>query len=120
MYLESKIEVTYNDPSTISGQQTGIIRGYLGRVSILQADGGKEFNKLQANFAYITPEGAVIHQNAFTTEGAEMEQLWAAIKDGVPTDKTYQETETTKYYLAFMVVMAQTFGIGMDDITLVP
>src|SRR5210317_414227 len=98
MYLESKVEVTYNDPSSIAGQATGIVTGHLGSVSILPDDSGKEFNKLQANFAYAV-NGEAIHTNSFEVSGEDMEQLWAAVRPSVPKDETYQVTETTKYYI---------------------
>lgn len=119
MYLESKVEVTYNDPTSVAGQSTSIVRGVLGSVSILPDETGKQFNKLQANFAYTTTKGVAVHTNMFQTEGEEMETLWNAIKVGVPADQPYQVTEMTKYYLAFKVVMAQTFGISPDDISIV-
>jgi hypothetical protein len=119
MYLQSNIEVTYNDPKSIAGQATGIVRGVLGSVSILPTEDGTQFNKLQANFAYTTEEGVVIHNNMFETSGEEMEQLWQVVKPNVPVDATYQITEMTKYYIAFSIVMAQTFGISTDDISIV-
>lgn len=118
MYVKSKVAVTYNDG--IKSQASAIVEGHI--LSSAWTNG--EYNQLGFNFAYTSvadEEGnrTVLVKDGFTVDGDTIEQLYQAVKDSVPTDLTYAETQQYLHYLGFIQEMATTFEIAPSDIEIV-
>lgn len=118
MKVKTKIPVTYNDG--IKSQTSAIVEGHI--LSSAWTNG--EYNQLGFNFAYTTEpdeEGnrTVIVKDGFTVDGETIEQLYQAVKDSVPTDLTYAETQQYLHYLGFIQEMASTFEVTPADIEIV-
>lgn len=115
MKLRTKIEVTYN--AGVTGQETGIVEGYLENTALLD-----DFNTVGANYIYAKPVGEqveLITKGGFTVEGEQADQLYNAIKGSIPEGLEFRDTQRYTYYLAFVYEMANTFGIETTDIEIV-
>lgn len=113
MKIRTKIEVNYN--SGVAGTATGIVEGHLVSTAWMN-----DFQTVGANYIYTTTDGTQIANGGFQVSGEDVETLYNAIKDSIPTDQNHKDTERTKYYLAFIIEMAQTFGLDASQIELVP
>lgn len=114
MKLRTKVDVTYNAPGKVTGQESGIVEGILINTAWIE-----DFNTIGANYVYLKPDETVITKNGFTVSGDDIEALYAAISPNIPTGENHKDTERTKYYLAFIVEMANTFSIQPSDIEII-
>jgi hypothetical protein len=113
MKIRTKTEVNYN--SGVAGTTTGIVEGFIVSTAWMN-----DFQTVGANYIYATPEGVQIANGGFQVSGEDVETLYNAIKDSIPTDQDHRTTEKTKYYLAFIIEMAQTFSLDASQIELIP
>ena len=114
MKIQTKEAVKYNLPSKVHDQETGVVVG-----EIISASWTNSFNTVEVNYRYVDSSGIVIHKSRFSASGDDIETLYDAIKESIPTGESYRLTEETKYYLAFIVEMANTFNIATSDIEVV-
>lgn len=118
MFVKSKVPVTYNDG--IKSQAEAIIEGHIVSSSWTKPD----YSEIGFNYAYsLEPndEGqrTIINQGGFTLKGEQIEAVYQMVKDQVPTDLDYANTQLYTHYLGFILEMAQTFEIDPSDIEIV-
>lgn len=119
MKIQSTTPLTYNKPGSPKAQETGIVEGYIKNVS-MSGDG----TELGANYIYTTPpdengELTVISAGAFIIKNEEIDMLYEAIKNDIPADLGYRDTQLWSYYLAFALRAAETFETDLTTFTVV-
>lgn len=112
MVVKSKIDLTYN--TGVNSTETGILTGVIASASWYD-----DFTKVGVNYVYFSADGKEVSRSAFIIEGENINLLFEAIKDKIPTDLTEVETERYKFYLGFVIEMANTFGVDQSDIEIV-
>lgn len=113
MKIKTTIPVDYY--TGVRSTTNGILEGMLASESFTQ--GCEHFG---ANYAYVTPEGAIIEKGAFTIEGAEIDALYDAIKGDIPEGIVGFRAEMNYvFHLAFRLKMAETFEIAPAEIEIV-
>jgi len=117
MKIRTKVPVTYNNG--INSTSEAVIEGVIQNTSWVD-----EYSVLGANFKYQLEadeqgNSVVLLQNSFLVKGEEIETLYQAVKDQVPADLTYAETQQYLHYLGFVIEMAKTFDITPADIEIV-
>lgn len=112
MKIRTKSNVTYNKP--ITGTSDGVVIGIINNASWVD-----DFNRLGVNYQYADINGNVFHTSSFTIDGYQIDAMYEAIKDSIPTEGTYRDIERAKFYLGFIFQMAATFEIEIDEIEIV-
>ena len=112
MKIRTKIAVDYN--SGANSTKTGIVEG-----NLVNAGWMNDFNTIGANYTYSTESGGVFFKDGFTVEGDQIEVLYHSIKDSIPENLNYRDTNRISFYLGFIFNMAQTFGIELNNIEIV-
>lgn len=112
MKVRTKIDVSYNTGINTTG--TGIIEGHIESASWFN-----EFKSVGVNYVYKTVEGQELSRSAFIVEGENVELLFSSISPNIPDGLDCSTTEETKFYLGFVVEMANVFGIETKDIEII-
>lgn len=109
MHIQSKIQLQYNDG--VTGTRTSKV---IGMVENILRNGDCTY--LGANFTYgdledVTPDGyRQIMKDSFELNSAEeIQELYDAIKDSLPSTDDEPLYERSKIYEAFRLEMVQTF-----------
>ena len=84
----------------------------------------RNFEMLTVQFAYYNDQGAEISRSAWTVEGADqINSLWAQIAPLMPPPTNYAQDELLKYYVGFMLIASESWGVPylgwalVDDVT---
>lgn len=78
------------------------------------------FEMLTVQFAYYNEQGAEISRSAWNIEGAtEINALWAQIAPLMPPPTNYAQDELLKYYIGFMLIASESWGVPYSDWVLV-
>jgi hypothetical protein len=112
MMIRTTIPVNYN--YGVSGNKTGIVSGH-----IKDASWVNDFNCVGINYTYSDDSNGVVFTDSFTVENEEVEEMHEAIRELLPIDSAYRQTERLKFHLGFAFKMAQTFGIETTDIEII-
>lgn len=109
-HIKSKVPVEFN--TGINQKKTAIVCGII--QNFVYTDQGTG-----ANFVYTEENGQPVHQNAFQLDVEGTNALNEQIKDDIPEGLTHHQEAMYRFYLAYMVQMAETFKIAVSDIEIV-
>jgi hypothetical protein len=113
MKIKTLVPVTYNNG--ITGQETGLVTGNL--------QGCQQQLRFELNssyiFEYTSENGKSLVNNVYNVTENEINALYEAVKNEVPSNLNYTQATTYLYYLGFRVQMAQLFGILESDIEII-
>jgi hypothetical protein len=112
MTIKTKVPVTYN--SGVTGTSEGIVSGIINDASWIN-----DFNCIGVNYQYFDENGRAFHIDSFTINEDQIDALYEAIKESIPSTGTYRDIERFKFYLGFVFQMAQTFELNIDQIEIV-
>lgn len=112
-YLRTNIPVEYNKAGEIVGKDTSIVIG-----KITSVNWSSDFNSLGVAYEYSDTTGVILKRGYYTKTAAEVNALYAAVKNLLPVTDNYIYLQRSIYYIAFRIIAAQTFGINTSQITL--
>ena len=99
----------------LKSNKSSVITGKILNIGLVQ-----NFNMLTVQFAYFDDQGAEISRSAWTIEGEEqINGLWAQVSPLMPPPTNYAQDELLKYYIGFMLIACETWGIPYSDWVLV-
>ena len=114
MTIKTTVDVNYN--VGVTGNQTGKVIGVI--ESSAWAD---DFETVGVNYVYLTEQGQLIHRDGYTIKGkAQIDGLYTQISNGLEDLGSKVDNTRMEFYAGFIHVMAQTFGITVNDIELIP
>jgi hypothetical protein len=111
--LVSVNPLTYN--VGLRDENTSVVTGKVLNVGLT-----RNFTMVTVQFAYYDDQGAEIARSAWTIEGeTEINALWAQVEPLMPPPTTYAQDTLLKYYVGFMLIAAEAWGVPTTDFVLV-
>lgn len=111
-YLQSNVDIVFNKAGDITGKDTAKL---IGKVKAVYWS--NDFTSVDVNYQYLSDSISVIKESVYNVKGSEIQVLYDLVKNSIPSGLDKRATENYMFVAAMRILMAQTFSISPNNIT---